>query len=165
MPSALLTKLKDLVITEVSGVDAPANLLDGWLVQKRREIAPDALRKAQSFSVADALAVVVDRAAGRALLKTRIAMITKSEALPLTEVERLSVEFLTKARHAVRHPDGSGRFAPTPSKVETAPGPDPNTLGGAETNFLATGTGPDNEAPSPTSGLWVHGGASLFRSP
>lgn len=158
--SSLAVKLTKLRIDEVSGVDRPASLLDGWLVMKARD--PHALRKAQDFSIADALAVIVDRAAERAVAKAKLAEMFGTP-VPTTEIEQLSAALVLKAtRHDLRHPQ-TQRFIAVAAKPAITPGPSPDQYDGAYTGEIVHGTG--NPAPErkPTAVAWSHGGASLLR--
>jgi len=135
----------------------PANELDGWMVMKARKHDPDALRKAQGMTLGDALTVIVDRSARRAIAKVRFAEITGTNAY-ITEVERLSAALVLKGRHAERH-ETSGRFV----KTTPSPEPDPDQFGGAPTNQIESGTGnPVDAPPNPAFPLWNHLGASLI---
>lgn len=157
--SKLLTKLRDLKILEVSGVDAPANELDGWLVMKARGNAPDTLRKCQSMTDAEAWDVIVYRAAERAVIKMLFAEATGTHSL-ITEVERLSAALALKAKHSTRHPQ-SGQFIATGSRPAYTPGPADDDFSGALTQPVEPGTGPGNSVESPSQ-MWRHLGATLF---
>ena len=152
-----LTKLTKLRIEEVSGVDRPASMLDGFMVMKARD--PHALQKAAGLTTADALAIIVDRAAERAVAKATLAELFGT-AVPLTEVERLSAALVLKSKHSTRHPF-NGKFiaAGTPT-----PGPDADQYGGAPTNGIPSGTGsPAATSPNPAFPVaWRHGGNSLI---
>jgi len=140
---------------------ATTTLTKSRRVTKARRAVSDVLHKAQDFSTADALAVIVERAAERAVAKAKLAEIFDTE-VPVTEVERLSAALVLKARHAERH-ETTGRFVPKPSPT---PGPEPDMFGGAPTHDIPHGTGPANAAvdtPNPAfPTIWRHGGASLL---
>ena len=154
MPSALLTRLRDLKIEEVSGVDRPASMLDGFMVFKAREKPSDVLRKAANWTLNDALAVVVDRLAERAVAKARLAEMFGTE-VPVTEDERIACRLVLKARHSARHLDGSGRFAPAKQKL-TLTTPEP-------ADVIDAGAQAATTRPITMPSIWKHGGASLLR--
>jgi hypothetical protein len=142
------TKLEQLLIKEVSGVDDPANGLPGWLVMKARgddreaeAVWCAAVWKAvgevtHNYTLANAMAPdTTDSAEFLALCKGLDRMHDEDPeryrnivVAALTDEERATVKAMM--RHAERHPT-TGQYAP-------------------------------REQP-PRQSLWRHGGASLFR--
>lgn len=128
MPSlASLVKLEKLKIGEVSGVDSPANELDGWMVLKSREaVAGDDLAQAEMYVLAATLDRIVEKGARGEPLYGYEVEVAETICGPLERaeksitdrfaslVEKASGHPVTMARHDYTHPDGSGRFAPKP---------------------------------------------------
>jgi hypothetical protein len=160
MQGALLTKLKNLLISEVSAVDDPANQAPGWLVMKARGGDP-------FLGSTDPDLVIMHRALGSAIRKA-----LDGCGEELNEAEELSVAIMVgaleldepyaKARHGVRHPQ-TGKFIPVASRPTYTPGPDRDQYGGAQTEGIPSGTGSlASTPPNPAFPLWNHLGASLI---
>jgi hypothetical protein len=141
--------LQNLVIDDVSGVDDPANLLPGWLVQKRAK--PADFTKAQRdfqqmLSDIQAKADWSDDQKIEAMQKA-IAAVPEAISAPAIKgavlASRIRETYLEK-RHETR--DSTGRFAPGPPAHEARP--------------LNPGNVATPEPPAETVVPWIHSGAT-----
>ena len=105
-------------------------------------------------------AVIMHRALGTAIEKAKFGVELNARedlacSIIAAALELDDAETFEKASHAVRHEDGSGRFAPAKPKLAlTTPEPDDVIGAGAQAAITRPITLPS---------IWKHGGATLFR--
>jgi hypothetical protein len=141
--------LQNLKIDDVSGVDDPANLLPGWLVQKSAK--PADFQKAvsefqQLLAEVQAKADWTDEQKIEAAQKALAACpdaIAAAAVKNLILTSRIREEYLEK-RHETR--DDQGRFAPGPPAREARPINPGNST---------------QESPEETVVSWAHSGAPI----